>query len=483
MEGMKLEAAASAAGMSERAARTWQDGPLPSEKARAPRDWRTREDPFEDVWAEVETLLAADDQGRLEAKTIFGELCAKHPGQFEPGQLRTLQRRVRVWRAERGPEREVYFQQEHAPGQLGSFDFTHGAELRVTIRGALFAHLFFEFVLAFSGWRFVQLAFGETFEALLSGLQSAFRALRGVPAKVRMDNLSAATHELAKGGGRALTTRFKEVADHYGFRASRIQPGESHENGVVEKAHHLLKRALEQALLLRGHRDFPDVETYVGFVQRVVEEKFLQPAIAKLELERLVLRQLPSTALPEYSKYDAIVRKWSTIHVAKRVYSVPSRLIGHELEVRVHPDVVDVRLPGAKKPLLEMPRLRGKLAHRIDYRHVIWSLVRKPGAFAAYRYREELFPSLVFRRAYDALREQRGDRADVEYVRILHLAASTSEATVERCLEGILSTGQRFDYAAVKAIAKPESPTIPEVKIGEPDLSRYDALVASGGEP
>jgi hypothetical protein len=478
MEGKTLEAAAAAAGMSERTARTWQRGPLPSE-TKQPRTWRTRPDPFVEVWAtEVEPLLVADHKGELEAKTIFEELVRKKPGVFEPGQLRTLQRRIREWRAQHGPEREVYFPQEHVPGRTASMDFTHATELGVTIAGVLFVHLFFQLVLAYSGWRFVELAFGETFEALVKGLQGGLWALGGVPERIRQDNLSAATHELAKTSGRTLTRRFAEVVAHYGFHASRIQPGESHENGIVEKAHHLLKSALEQALLLRGSRDFPTVEAYMAFVGRVVQEKFHQGREARLAEERAVLRPLPSSRVPEYTRVLVTVRKWSTIPVAGRTYSVPSRLIGHEVEARLFADVVEVRYAG--KVVETMPRLRGECAHRIDYRHVIWSLVRKPGAFAAYRYREDLFPSLVFRKAYDGLRERRGDRADVEYVRVLHLAASTGERAVEQALSALLERGEAFDYAAVKALAQPETPAVPTLRIGAPDLGQYDALLLAG---
>jgi hypothetical protein len=480
MEKQTMEAAASAAAMSERTARKWQRGPLPSQ-TKEPRTWRTRPDPFVEVWsAEIEPLLVADTKGELEAKTIFAELCRKRPGAFEPGQLRTLQRRVREWRAERGPDKEVYFPQEHVPGRMASMDFTHATELGVTIAGVLFVHMFFELVLAYSGWRFVDLAFGETFEALVKGLQGGLWALGGVPSIVRQDNLSAATHELAKTGGRGLTRRFADVVEQYGFTPSRIRPGESHENGVVEKAHDLLKSALVQALLLRGSRDFPSVETYMAFVQRVVDERFHQGREARLAEERAALKPLPSSRVPEYTRVDVEVRRWSTIPVAGHIYSVPSRLIGHEVEARVYADVVEVRF--ANKTVETMPRLRGESGHRIDYRHVIWSLVRKPGAFAAYRYREDLFPSLVFRQAYDALRARRGDRADVEYVRVLHLSASTSERAVEQALSSLLERGEAFDYAAVKALAQPAEPAVPVIHIGVPDLSRYDALLAAGGE-
>lgn len=480
MQGMTLQAAAAAAGMSERTARAWQQGPLPSE-AKKPRAWRTRQDPFESVWAtEIEPLLVADTEGKLEAKTIFEELCRQRPGEFEPGQVRTLQRRVRDWRAQHGPAKEVMFPQEHVPGKMASIDFTHATELGVTIAGAVFAHLFFQFVLAFSGWRFVQIAYGETFEALVSGLQNALWALGGVPERLRLDNLSAATHELARSGGRVLSARFADVLGHYGLRASRIQPGESHENGVAEKAHDLLKGALAQALLLRGSRDFASVEAYAAFVARIVEEKFHRGREARIAEERVRLLPLPLRRVPDFTRVLVQVRKWSTIHVAKRIYSVPSRLIGHEVEARIHADVVEIRHAG--KVVETVPRLRGEHTHRIDYRHVIWSLVRKPGAFAAYRFREDLFPSLVFRQAYDALRARRGDRADVEYVRILHLAASTQERTVERALDQALERGEPFDYAAIKAMAKPEEPAVPEVRIGAPDLSHYDLLLAAGGQ-
>jgi hypothetical protein len=482
MAGETLAAAAMAAGMSERTARKWQHGAVPS-ATKTPRAWRTRPDPFAEVWAsEIEPLLVEDKEGKLEAKTIFEELCRRQPGAFDEGQLRTLQRRVRDWRAERGPEKEVMFPQEHAPGRMASIDFTHGTELGVTILGALFVHLWFEFVLAFSGWRLVQLAFGETYEALLAGLQAGLFGAGGVPKVLRLDNLSAATHELVRTGGRALTARFAGVVEHYGFQASRIEPGEGHQNGVAEKAHHLLKKAIDQALRLRGSRDFATVEAYVAFVEQLVEEKFHAGHEDKLALERAALEPLPAMKIPEYTRVEATVRSWSTINVLGRIYSVPSRLIGREIEAQVHPNVVEVRLPGVDKPVAVMPRLRGAQAHAIDYRHVIWSLVKKPGAFAAYRFREDLFPTLVFRRAYDALRAGRGDRADVEYVRILHLAASTTERSVDEALASLLERGEPFDYAAVKAISQPNTPAIPEVRIGSPDLASYDALLAAGGD-
>src|SRR5262249_27378428 len=159
----------------------------------------------------------------------------------------------------------------------------------------------------------------------------------------------------------------------------------------------------------------------------------------------------------------------------RRTYSVPSRLIGCSVEVRQYADVVDVLYRG--KLTASMPRLRGERAHSIDYRHVIWSLVRKPGAFARYRFRGELVPTLTFRRAYDMLVQTRGERADVEYVRILHLAASTLQSHVANALTVLLERGDRLDYAAVKAIAAPETSAVPDIQIPAPDPTAYDSLL------
>jgi hypothetical protein len=474
MENKTMEGSAAAAGMSPRAAQKWQRGPLPS-ATKTERDWRTRTDPFASVWeSEVIPLLSVDTAGILQGGTILEVLDRKHPGEFGVGQLRTLQRRMRDWRALHGPERKVYFEQEHPPGREAQIDFTHATELGVTISGTLLVHLIFEFILCHSGWTWVCLAYAETFEALAEGIQGAVWSLGGSPEVARTDNLSAATHELKLTGGRALNRRYKALLDHYDMRSTRIEPGESHEDGVVEQRHYRTKSAIAQALVVRGSKEFATVTEYEAFVREAVEASS-RCTPEKLAAEMPLLNPLPPAAIPSYTTFQPRVACWSTIRVAGRRYSVPSRLIGHEVEVRQYPDVVEVYYGGH---LVEtMPRLRGEGAARIDYRHVIWSLVRKPGAFSRYRYREELFPSLTFRRAYDRLRILRGDRADVEYVRVLHLAASTMECTVERALTALLDAGQPIDYAAVKDLAKPETSVVPEVFIGRPDLSVYDRLL------
>jgi len=482
MKGKNQEQAAAAAGLAVRTARRWETGPLPSETKES-RSWRTRPDPFAEVWeSEVVPLLERDRQeqeqsGRstsLQAKTVLGELRRRHPGKFPKKQVRTLQRRIREWRAQQGPPRDVVFPQEHPAGREAAFDFTHGEELGVTIAGVPFAHLWFTLKASHSKWMYAELAFGETWEAMCQGLQSGMADAGGVFEVWRHDNLSAATQDLKRGGGRALTTRYRELLDHYGADSTRIRAGDPHENGVAEKGNHLLKTAIDQALKVRGHRDFATVDAYVGFVREQIATHNAEHAEA-IEAERAVLKPLPSTRLPDYSEFETTVRAWSTIRVGGRTYSVPSRLIGHEVVVRRYPDHLEVRL--GKQALFDLPRLRGGEDVRIDYRHVIGSLVRKPGAFARYRYREELFPSLTFRRTYDRLVERFGERADIEYVRILHLAASTMERLVEQALSELLAVDEGFDYAKVKALAAPEPVTIPEVEIGKVDLKKLDGLL------
>jgi len=476
MDGKTQAAAAAASDMSLRTAREWDTGPAPS-ATKQPRDWRTRPDPFGAVWhTDVEPLLRSDVKGVLEAKLVLEVLRTRYPEQFHVGQARTLQRRFREWRARYGPEPEVFFEQVAVPGREAAIDFTHGTELGVTIAGEPFPHLLFEFVLSYSHWTWVAVAFGETFEALVAGVQGALWALGGVPEVLRSDNLSAATHELKTSSGRDLTVRFRAVLDHYRLRSSRITPGRAHENGVAEQANRRLKSLVAQALIVRGHAAFDDRAAYDAFVQEVVAYWRNRPAAARLAEERLALRALPSAPIPSYTTYHPVVRRWSTIRVAHRTYSVPAQLMGHTVEARVHADVVEVRY--RDQVVQTMPRLRKEDEHRIDYRHVIGWLVRKPGAFARYRYREDLYPSVTFRRAYDALVRTHGERADVEYLRMLQLAATVGEARVRDALEAVLDQVGGFDYVTIQARVAPPVLTVPVIHIPLPDLTVYDALRA-----
>lgn len=465
-EGKPLCVAATRSGMTEKTARKYRD--LGGVRERAGRTYRTRKDPFGAVWPEVEQLL--EGAPGLEAQTIFETLRQREDMVFGDGQLRTLQRRIRRWRASRGPEKEVMFPQEHRPGEAGQSDFTEMGDIRVTIGGERFDHLLYHFVLPYSNWETASICFTESFESLVAGFQGAVWEMGRVPKKHRTDNLSAATHEL-RGGGRSFNERYSAVLKHYGVEADRNSPGRGHENGDVEQGHHRLKRAAEQALLLRGRRDFENRSEYEVFLRKVIEgrnrgrrERYVE------ELEKM--GPLPLTRLSEHRTEQVGVSVFSTIRVGRNTYSVPSRLIGERVEVRLYSERVEVFYAGERA--CEMERLRGESNARIDYRHVIFSLVRKPGAFARYRYRESLFPTMAFRGAFDALAERLGEKADLAYVRILHLAATTTEAGVEKVLATLVEQGELTGWEDVRDRVRPDVSPVPSCQIPLVDLRTYD---------
>jgi transposase len=478
-QGIPQVTAAAKAGMSERTARKYaRSGRAPSQ-AKVPHTWRTRPDPFAEVWPEVEALLRQD--GGLQAKTIWTELNERHGGRFSAGQLRTLQRRVLEWRVTSGPDREVFFPQTHVPGVQAQSDFTDMRELEVVIAGQLFPHLLYHFVLTYSNWESVSICPSESFESLSAGVQSALWRLGGVPLEHRTDNLSAATHELAESRGRDFTERYRELMDHYGLRASRNFPGNAHENGDVESANGRLKTALDQRLRLRGSRAFVSREAYEGFLESCIQARNATREV-RIEEERGHLRALPVRALPAYRESYATVSRASAVRVLKHSYSVSSRLIGCQLRVRLHADIVELDYKGERVAVME--RLIGSDTHRIDYRHIIHTLVRKPGAFRRYVFREALFPTLEFRRAYDALLAESSDQADLDYVRILHLAASDGEEAVRTVLADLLSQGVVPNYEAVRAkVRGPRtSAGAPCLSISAPDLTVYDRLLGTSAE-
>ena len=478
-QGIAQVTAAAKAGMSERSARKYgRLGRAPSQM-KVPHTWRTRPDPFEGVWSEIEALLHQD--GGLQAKTIWTELNERYPGRFSAGQLRTLQRRLLAWRATSGPDREVFFPQTHAPGEQAQSDFTDMRRLEVMIAGQPFPHLLYHFVLTYSNWEAVSICPSESFESLSAGVQSALWRLGGVPLEHRTDNLSAATHELAESRGRDFTERYRELIDHYGLRASRNFPGNAHENGDVESANGGLKNAIDQRLRLRGSRAFVSKEAYEGFLEACVQARNASRQ-ARIEEERAHLRALPVRPLPSYRESYATVSRASAVRILKHSYSVSSRLIGCQLRVRLHADIVELDYKGERVAVME--RLVGHDAHRIDYRHIIHTLVRKPGAFRRYVFREALFPSLEFRRTYDALLASGCDQADLGYVRILHLAASDGEQTVRAVLARLLAAGAAPTYEAVRAEVRgartPEG--VPFLNITAPDLAIYDRLLGTSAE-
>ncbi len=471
--GTGIGVAALRAGLDRKTARKYRDlGKLPSEETH-PREWRTREDPFAEDWLAVEAMLI--DAPELESKTLFDWLCAKHPGRYEPGQLRTLQRRVRQWRAQFGPEKRVFFSQEHRPGERAQTDFTSGHLLGITILGELFRHLLCHVVLPYSNWQWVTVCRSESMAALRRGVQAAFFTLGFVPEWHQTDNSTAATHNL-RTGKRAFNDDYLALMDHLSMKAVTTGIGEKEQNGDVEAANGVLKRRIEQHLLLRGSRDFDAVAEYERWLHEIVIAPANANRATRLGEELSAMAPLHAAWLPEFKELDVQVTSWSTIRVKYNAYSVPSRLIGERLRVRVYDDRLEVYY--ASHHEMTMERLHGRGGHRIDYRHVIHSLIRRPGAFARYRYREDLFPQLAFRRAYDALCSDRSERqADLEYLKILQLAAGHLESEVAVALEAFRAEGVVADCEAVTSVVAPRQPEVPPLAALDVHLEEYDKLL------
>lgn len=465
------EAAANKAGMCLRTARNYlKAGPMIGEK----KEWKYRQthpDAFEGVWDLVEEMLEINPG--LQSQTIMQYLIDEYPEQsFDLSQLRTLQRRISKWRALKGPDRDVKFPQRHIPGKQSQSDWTHCNKLGVIIGGQPFEHMLFHFMLPYSRWETVFISQSESFDNLTMGYMRAVAELGGVAEEHRTDNLSAAVN--SHGSRPVFTERWKAFMDHYAVRPSMNNAGESHENGSVEKSHDLLKNALDQALMLRGSRQFASVAEYEKFIRRVLDQRN-KGRKQRLAEEMEVLRKLPAYHWNDPQEVRPTVTSFSTISADKAVYSVPSRLIGRELRALLYPEVVRVFLGDTL--VQEMPRQEPG-SRKINYRHVIAHLVRKPGAFANYQYREELFPSVTFRQAYDALKRGRPERADKEYLAILHLAAMNSEQDVEAALAALLEAKQLPLSAIVRELVQATPAEIPSISIPAPDFCSYDQLLS-----
>jgi transposase InsO family protein len=415
---------------------------------------------------------------KLNAVTLLEELQRRHPGDYDERVLRTLQRRIRQWRAVHGAEREVYFAQEHPPGRLGLSDFTVCDELDVQIGGTPFPHRLYQFALAHSGWRHATIVTsGESFMALSTGLQAALWRLGGVPEEHRTDSLSAAFNNLAE--EQELTRRYDDLCRHYGMRASRCNPGQSNENGSIESRHGSLKTALDQGLRLRGSRAFDDIDAYAAFVDQIVQ-RLNARAAKSLSAERAVLRPLPVRRTAEYEEIPARVSKYGIFTVKTMQYSAPSQLIGHRLMVRLYESRIEGWLGG--QCVLTMPRATyrngQKYARQIDYRHLVSALKRKPGAFARWVLRDAVFPRAVYRQTWERLAAALPEReACKTIVGLLVLAAEGHEAQLADELEQLIELNHLPDLHALSELLAPPRTTVPEVTVQTAALSSYDALI------
>ena len=491
--GLSQQLAADAVGMSVRSAQRIDRGELQpkGQQQRRGRHWRTRADPLAEVWDSV-LVPMLNKAPELEPQTLLLHLEQLFPGQDWFRRKRTLQRRVEQWKALHGPGREVMFLQQHQPGVLGISDFTLLKGQPITIAGQVFEHRLFHFRLPYSGWCHVEVIHGgESFVALAEALQNALEACGGVPAEHRTDSLSACFRNRDGSYASDYTSRYSELCAHLGVIATRNNRGVAHENGAIEGPHRHWKHRLEQQLLQRGSRDFETEAEYRQLVAHVTASFNSRYEVkGRLEIERLHLQPLPVERFADYDPLTVRVRSTSTIEVRSVTYSVPSRLIGQQLTVHLRHDRLDLFL--RSQYTLTLPRLHGhkgqKALRRIDFRHVIESLRRKPRALLRAQLQNDLLPTDSWRQLWRALLAALPpDEAAKVMVDALHVAAKTDDlAAVERYLRRLLRSGEislsslrdHYGLRPPRGLA-----ALPQLQIPEHQLSSYDELLGRTTEP
>ncbi len=471
--------AAAKAGFSAATAYRIEGDPrLPSQKQK-PRE-RRRPDPLAAIWdTEVVPILKAAPGIRTIG--VLAEMRRRHPD-LNPNIRRTLERRITTWRAHFGPDQDVIFRQEHEPGHMGLSDFTDTSALNITVAGVTLVHRLYHFRLAFSGFAHAHVVLGgESFVALAEGLQNALWALGGVPKQHRSDSLSAAYRNLDKAAADDLTQRYEDLMGHYGMTPSRNNPGVAHENGSIESPHGHLKNALKDELLLRGSRDFDDLDAYRRFVDLIIGRQNAHNR-KRIELEMPRLDKLPKRRTADFEEKSVTVTRSGGFMLNRVFYTAPSRLMGHRLRVRLYDDRLECFLGSTAMMTLRrgQPVSDNKGGHVVDYRHVIHALRKKPMALLNLVYRDQLFPRPAYRHAFEALLAAAGDkRACKITVELLALAHDRAcEAELAEALDADVDAGRLPDLAFLRAYFGPDPASVPLIDVAVVPLSAYDELVA-----
>lgn len=473
--GQSQQTAAAKAAISERSGRRIEKGErqsIPGE-----RHWRTREDPLEAIWKK-ELVPLLEKESQLTGLTLWEYLEDEHAGQFPYRVLRTLQRRVKHWKATQGPDKVVIFRQSVPAGQLGLSDFSH-PNTAITLQGEVFTHLLYQFRFAYSGWRYVQIVLGgESYSALADGLQSALSLAGGSPIEHRTDSLSAAFINWAK--EQQLTQSYDALCDHYNLRATRNNRGVSHENGAIECAHGSFKRRLDQALKLRGSCDFAAIEEYQAFLDKVTA-RLNNRCQSRFKDEQSALQALPGERFMDYSELSLKVTRSSTLEVKKVLYTVPSRMIGEHVRVHVYHDrlvfFIGQTLTGTLPRVY--PKAGQERARCIDYRHLIHSLSAKPQAFRFLKFRDELLPTESYRKLWRHCDQQFQPRDACKWiVGILRMAMDHDcEERLGNDLLAIVDNNQPLP--SLKALQERylgQQP-VPALPARQQDLASYDNLL------
>ena len=456
--------------------RVFADPLLPSQR-QEPRG-RRRPDPLAGIFDE-EVVPMLEAAPHLRAFAVYEELRRRHPEREIA--RRTVERRISGWRALHGAEREVIFRQVHEPGRLGLSDFTAMGDLEITIAGEALEHMLYHFRLIYGGFEHGHVILGgESFVALAEGLQNALWSAGGVPQLHRTDSLSAAFRNLDADARADLTSRYNGLCEHYGMEPTRNNTGVAHENGSIESSHGHIKAAVKDALLLRGTSDFADLGAYRRFIDEVVTARNRRHT-PSIDIERRGLRPLPDGRTTDWEESLVNVTSSSGFTLKRVFYTVPSRLIGHRLRVRLYDDRLVVFLGGTQLMTLLRGRVdaSGKRGHVIDYRHVIHSLRRKPMALLGLVYRDSLFPRDAYRLMFEHLLEATGERPAcrmmVDLLAMAHERAC--EAELADLLKADLAARRTPDIAALRGRFAPDPASLPEVVVQAVALSSYNGLI------
>jgi transposase InsO family protein len=467
---------AAKASISERSGRRIEKNRFQTNDKKA-RTWRTRVDPFQAVWSS-ELIPMLNQHPNLLPITLLEYLQEKYPEKYPDNQLRTLERRVKKYKALYGAQKEVIFRQTHLPGQLGLSDFTH-PKIMITIRGKVLTHLLYHFRLVFSKWSYMKVILGgESYTALTEGLQEALWRLGGAPLTHRTDSLSAAFKNLSSHQRKDITQQYEAFCQHYQMRPTRNNPGKSHENGAIESPHGHLKRRIRQALLIRGSHDFKSLADYQAFIDNVVQTHNRRNA-TQIVIEKEVLQSLPDHTTQDFTELVVRVTSSSTICVRRVTYSVPSRFCGETLRIHLYDDRLCCYLGNTPVITLDRVRLNGKKRARcIDYRHVIDSLVKKPGAFRYSQIREDLLPNAQYQKIWHHIDQTYpGKTAAKLMVKLLYLASKTDEVALADTVLAQIHQNQPITLAQLETqhIKKPK--VLPNIEVIQHPIHLYDTLL------
>jgi hypothetical protein len=469
--------AAAKAGISERSGRDIEHGKRLESGHRY--KWRTRPDPLATVW-EQELVPLLEQTPSLSPITLLEELQTKYPGLYPDRLLRTLQRRVKQWKALFGPEKEVVFRQVHEPGRLGLSDFTSLRDLVITIHGKPLKHLLYHFRLSYSGWSYLKVILGgESYTALAEGLQDALWRLGGSPREHRTDSLSAAFKNLTALERQDLTANYASFCQHYHMHASRNNPGVSHENGSIESAHGHIKRRIKQALLLRNSCDFLSIVEYQDWLDNVIRQHNRRN-VKEFDIERQALQPLPGYKTIDYTELLARVSTSSTIDVRRVTYTVPSRLQGETLRIHLYHDRLQCYL--GSQLVITLKRIYAHGTHRtrsVDYRHVIHSLARKPQAFRYSCLRDDLLPNESYKQIWCHVEQNLSKRAACKFmVALLHLAATNNcETELANDVLAMIANHQELSLTPLKTKYQVIHHDLPSITVAQHLLTSYNQFI------